>query len=81
MENNNDKYNEYPTKREILTLQKAGHTFHCTMRILTGDGECECNKQDCIPGGISRSMYTGVCFVCLKPKNSHEDWCRNNQKG
>jgi len=71
--------NEYPTKEEILNLQKAGHTFHCAMRILAGDGECECNRKDCIPGGISRAMYAGVCFVCLKPKgSSHEDWCRNN---
>ena len=62
---------------KILALQKEGHTFHCAMRILTGDGECECGKKDVIPGGISRSMYNGRCYVCLCPKPDHVSWCRN----
>lgn len=39
-----------PSNKERLKLQKIGHifhcahTFHCAMRILCGDGECECNK-------------------------------------
>ena len=67
---------DMPTKDEILFLQKKGHTFHCAMRLLTGDGECECGKKDFIPGGISRKMYEGACFVCLKAEG-HEEWCRN----
>jgi hypothetical protein len=67
-----------PTMDEILVLQKDGHTFHCAMRILTGDGECECNKRNVIPGGISRAMYAGKCFVCLKAEG-HEEWCRNRK--
>ncbi len=70
--------NGMPSKEEMLFLQKAGHTFHCAMRILCGDGECECNKQDVIPGGISRKMYQGVCLVCLE-KEGHKEWCRNNK--
>ena len=66
----------YPKDSEIEALQKKGHTFHCAMRILTGDGECECDKKDHIPGLISRSMYAGRCLVCLGV-NSHKDWCRN----
>ena len=69
-----------PTNDEILKLQKEGHTFHCAMRILTGDGECECNKNDFIPGNISRGMYAGRCPVCLRIDSSgHEDWCRNKK--
>ncbi len=66
-----------PSNAEILKLQKEGHTFHCAMRILCGDGECECNKKDHIPGPISRSLYRGVCMVCLE-SDGHKDWCRNN---
>lgn len=66
-----------PTKEEIMVLQKEGHTFHCSMRILCGDGECECGKKDVIPGGISRAMYRGVCLVCLR-QEGHEEWCRNS---
>ena len=69
-------YDDMPTKDERLKLQKEGHTFHCAMRILTGDGECECNKKDFIPGPISRKMYDGVCPVCLR-REGHETWCRN----
>lgn len=61
-----------------LPLQKEGHTFHCAMRILTGDGECECNLKNYIPGLISRQMYKGVCPVCLM-KIGHKDWCRNKE--
>lgn len=64
---------------KILELQKDGHTFHCACRIIWGDGECECNKKDFIPGSISRAMYQGRCFVCLKA-NGHKDWCRNKEK-
>jgi len=60
----------------VLNLQKSGHTFHCAMRIITGDGECECNKKDFIPGSISRQMYQGRCLVCLEVKG-HRNWCRN----
>jgi hypothetical protein len=68
------------TEDEILELQKNGHTFHCAMRILTGDGECECGKRNHIPGGISRGMYSGRCLVCLAPEgNEHKDWCRNRE--
>ena len=69
-------YKDMPTQEEIRKLQKEGHTFHCAMRILTGDGECECNKTNHIPGGISRAMYRDVCPVCLR-KEGHEEWCRN----
>lgn len=68
--------NGMPTKEQILRYQKDGHTFHCAMRILTGDGECECGKKDFIPGSISRKMYQGRCFVCLQT-NGHKTWCRN----
>jgi len=62
----------------ILSLQKEGHTFHCACRQVMGDGECECNKKDFIPGSISRMMYAGVCQVCLKRHGEpHEEWCRN----
>jgi len=69
----------YSKQEEILALQKEGHTFHCAMRILTGDGECECNKQDFIPGNISRKMYGDRCPVCLYFAG-HKDWCRNKRK-
>lgn len=62
---------------QIEKLQKDGHTFHCACRIITGDGECECNFTDYIPGPISKKMYFGRCAVCLKERNKHEDWCRN----
>jgi hypothetical protein len=63
---------------KVLELQKEGHTFHCAMRIITGDGECECNKEDFIPGNISRQMYEGACLVCLEPEGArHSPWCRN----
>ena len=69
-----------PTKDEILSLQKKGHTFHCAVRILCGDGECECNKENNIPGSISAMMYRGRCLVCLKPEGAeHEEWCRNKE--
>jgi hypothetical protein len=61
---------------KVLRLQKEGHTFHCAMRIVCGDGECECNKKDFIPGSISRGMYSGRCLVCLGVE-THQDWCRN----
>jgi hypothetical protein len=69
---------DIPTRGEIEVLQREGHTFHCAMRILTGDGECECNKKDHIPGGISRQMYRGVCYVCLGKNGEHKKWCRNH---
>ena len=72
------KYREKYDRVDPLPLQKEGHTFHCAMRILTGDGECECGKIDFIPGKISRGMYAGVCLVCLK-KSGHTDWCRNKE--
>ena len=68
--------NGYPSLEEIEKCQKEGHTFHCANRILTGDGECECNKKDFIPGPISRSMYVGRCLVCLE-RSGHKEWCRN----
>lgn len=64
---------------EVLNLQKQGHTFHCAMRITTGDGECECNMTDSIPGPISRMMYAGRCPVCLGV-DDHKEWCRNAKK-
>ena len=67
-----------PSDDEIQKLQKRGHTFHCAMRILTGDGECECGKKDLIPGSISQKMYEGVCPVCLN-KVGHKEWCRNRR--
>ena len=70
--------NGMPTKEEVEQLQKEGHTFHCAMRILTGDGECECNKTNQIPGSISRQMYAGRCPVCLEV-DGHKEWCRNRE--
>lgn len=37
-------------------LQHEGHTLHCAIRILVGDGECECEKRGIVPGPISRAM-------------------------
>jgi len=70
------KIYEEPTDKEVLKLQKEGHTFHCAMRILTGDGECECNKGNIIPGSISNILYMGRCLVCLET-DGHKEWCRN----
>jgi len=65
---------------EIERHQKEGHTYHCSCRLVWGDGECECGLTDYIPGDISRSMYRGLCPVCLIPEGSgHEKWCRNNK--
>lgn len=71
---------EMPTDKEILKLQKEGHTFHCAMQILSGDGECECNKTDHIPGNLSRQFYFGRCPVCLRSNGRHKEWCRNLKK-
>ncbi len=63
---------------QILPLQKKGHTHHCAVRHVYGDGECECNKMDMIPGPLSKIMYKSVCMVCLAGNNEdHEVWCRN----
>ena len=70
---------DMPSEEEILKLQMDGHTFHCAMRILTGDGECECDLKGHIPGGLSKAMYTGVCTICLAPSGSHHDWCKMKQ--
>ena len=64
------------TQEEVEKYQREGHTFHCAMRILIGDGECECGKRGHIPGGISRQMYQGVCSICLVPDGEeHKEWC------
>jgi len=68
-------YDDMPKDEQILKYQKQGHTFHCAMRILTGDGECECNNRNHIPGSISRAMYAGKCMVCLQA-SGHKEWCR-----
>ncbi|KKL68057.1 hypothetical protein LCGC14_2128790 [marine sediment metagenome] len=66
--------------QQIKSLQKKGHTFHCAMRIITGDGECECSKKNVIPGRISQLMYLGRCPVCLCPDSKeHKQWCRNRK--
>lgn len=71
---------EYEHHR-VVELTKQGHTFHCACRIVTGDGECECNKTDIIPGAISARMYKGRCRVCLADNGrKHEDWCRNRKR-
>ncbi len=31
-----------PSGEELLKLQKEDHTFYCALRILTGNGKCEC---------------------------------------
>ena len=67
---------DYPNEAEILKLQKEGHTFHCAIRLINGDGECECNLKGIIPGAISNGMYLGVCNICLKPSPAHELWCK-----
>ena len=67
---------DMPSHEEVLKLQKRGHTFHCAMRILCGDGECECNLTNHIPGIISAGMYHGRCPVCLMA-DGHKEWCRN----
>ena len=73
-------HDDMPTKEEIEKYQREGHTFHCAMRILTGDGECECGKKGIIPGGISRRMFGGLCPVCLAAsEDSHKDWCKMYQ--
>ena len=62
----------------IRRYQRLGHTHHCACRIVWGDGECECNFKDVIPGSISNRMYQGVCNICLKKDSKeHEDWCKN----
>lgn len=79
----NKKWDEWEIEeadnlKRIKTLQKKGHTFHCGCRQVWGDGECECNKKNQIPGGISRAMYKGRCMVCLVPDGKkHKIWCRN----
>ena len=67
---------DYPTDEEVLKLQKEGHTFHCACRILSGDGECECNKQGRINGKVSAAKYAGRCAVCLE-RDGHKNWCKN----
>ena len=66
---------ELPSDEEIETLQKEGHTFHCAMRILCGDGECECNKTSTSTPGFSGKLYGHLCAVGMK-ENGHESWCR-----
>ena len=72
------KIYEEPTEEETLKLQKEGHTFHCAMRILIGDGECECNKKNTIPGPVSNILYMGRCLVCLEV-DGHKEWCKNKE--
>jgi len=75
-----DKYEE-PDEESIEILQKEGHTYHCACRIVWGDGECECDKADKIPGPVSSLMYNGVCYICLaKEGKIHEPWCRSAGK-
>jgi len=69
-------YDDMPTDQEIEALQRDGHTFHCAMRILTGDGECECGKTSTHTPGFSGKLYGHRCAVCLCDGNNHEDWCR-----
>ncbi len=71
-------YDDMPTDEEVLKLQKKGHTFHCSMRILTGDRECECNKTSVVTPGFSEKLYGHLCAVCMR-KKGHEDWCRNRK--
>lgn len=68
-------YDDIPTNDEILKLQKDGHTFHCAMRILCGDGECECGKTSTVTPGFSGKLYGHKCAVCLCEGNAHKDWC------
>lgn len=72
-------YDEMPTDKEIEDLQREGHTFHCAMRILTGDGECECNKTSTKTPGFSGLIYGDKCPVCLCSDNNHKPWCRNKK--
>jgi len=73
-------YDDMPTDEEIQRYQEAGHTFHCAMRILTGDGECECNLKGHIPGEVSRSMYQGLCVICLERHPEHKSFCPFNNE-
>lgn len=66
---------EYPSNEEIENLQKEGHTFHCAMRILCGDGECECGKTSTVTPGFSGKLYGNLCAVCMR-EDGHEPWCR-----
>ena len=75
-----DSY-DYPTDKEIEKLQKDGHTFHCAMRILTGDGECECNKTSTETPGMSGLIYGNRCPVCMCKDDNHKEWCRLKNKG
>lgn len=70
-------YDGMPTDKEIKDLQKEGHTFHCAMRILTGDGECECSKTSTKTPGFSKIIYGDRCAVCLCLDGYHKEWCRN----
>lgn len=58
------------SKDKVFVLQKEGHTFHCAMRILYGDGKCECSRKSFIPGSIFR------CPICFEV-GQHSKWCRN----
>jgi hypothetical protein len=65
-------------EEQILKYQKEGHTFHCACRQVHGDGECECNFKSYIPGSMSRSMYQGICAVCLEAER-HKKWCKHDK--
>ena len=41
--------------KEIERLEGEGHSFHCAMRITTGDGECEC--------GIRKAGYDPYAWI------------------
>ena len=30
---------------KIEAARQEGHTLHCAMRLIWGDGECECEKE------------------------------------
>ena len=30
----------------ITAFQNAGHTYHCSCRLVWGDGECECQGRE-----------------------------------
>ena len=32
-------------KKRIIALLDEGHTYHCAVRIMYGDGECECKRK------------------------------------
>ena len=38
--------NDFPDDIDILRLQKEGHSYHCAMQMLRGDGECCCGQAD-----------------------------------